>query len=115
MDGEKKQDFCFWIKTAGAARGCRLDQKKKRVNKRLLNAVFSCLVVLHVLIDGEHILGVDTAVVVDIFDSDGRGAVIVLHKLVDGEYILGIDTAVAIHIFGLEWEGTCDGDLVADA
>ena len=59
------------------------------------------LILLHVGIDGKHILGVDHSVAVDIFQRTVFFACGVLHELIDGEHVLSVDNAVAVHVLTL--------------
>ena len=59
------------------------------------------LILLHVGIDGENILGVDHSVAVDIFQRTVFLACGILHELIDGEHVLSVDNAVAVHVLTL--------------
>ena len=59
------------------------------------------LILLHVSVDGENILGVDHSVAVDIFQRTVFFACGVLHELIDGKHVLSVDDAVAVHVFTL--------------
>ena len=64
---------------------------------------------LNVLIDAEHILGVDNAIVVRILWSRVGNGFAALDKVVDAEHVLDVNSSVTIDIFTEIACNGCDG------